>query len=310
MFGLFGLCASCSLSTADNGNTSAVSVHTGEVPDGRSWVAPAFVSVPFEIRSGLPCVKVTVNDKCSRWMIVDTGSQTSIFEAETAKNAGIAQLAPSKLIGVGGSEDARRGRMANLRIGSACISNLSCLIRQHGTTGSAGAVLGNSKMLFNVLGMDAFLGLCSWVALDYRTHRLDLAFSGSYRPRTASTAWRRPLIIREGVPWLRLRSQSEEWWSLLDTGAGSMTDITPEVASSLGLTVVPGAVRAGIGSARSGLEVGEVGLTVLPLLEGAGPDLHDVSAVVGLPPAKLGSGLLRQFKVTLDFSNPSIWIEY
>lgn len=282
----------------------------GRAADGRRWHAPDVVRVPIEIRSGLPCVKARLNDVTDAWMIIDTGSQRSVLEGDVASRAGIGKLGESRLIGLGGDEKAGIGRIANLQIGGARLSNLPCLIRQQETSVRTGALMETAPVAFNVLGMDAFLGLCTWVAVDYRTHHLELAFNGTYAPKSGA-AWKHPLTLRDGVPWLLLQCQTIRWWGLVDTGAGSMLDIESHVATELGLAVAPGGgARIGIGTREPKSAAVSRRLAVLPKVEGVGPSLHGVSAIVGPGPPKLGSGLLQQFRIVLDFAAAAVWIEY
>ena len=284
--------------------------YEGKTGDGRIWSSPGVVRVPIEIRSGLPCVRARINDACDIWMIIDTGSQRSVLEGDVASRAGIGKLGESRLIGLGGDEKASLGRIANLQIGGARLSNLPCLIRQQETSVRTGALMERAPVAFNVLGMDAFSGLCTWVAVDYRTHHLELAFNRTYAPKSGA-AWKHPLTLRDGVPWLLLQCQTIRWWGLVDTGAGSMLDIESHVATELGLVVAPGGgARIGIGTREPKSAAASRGLAVLPKVEGVGPSLHGVSAVVGPGPPKLGSGLLQQFRIVLDFAAAAVWIEY
>lgn len=289
--------------------SGTASIWQGTSPSGFEWTAPDVVRVPIEFRNGLPCVRCRINSTTDVWMIVDTGSQACVLESDTAHAAGVTATSSGRLHGVAGAEQAGQARLARLEIGGARFFQAPCFVRYQQTVIPGAALIGGGTVPLNVLGMNVLAESCAWMAIDYRTHHLDLGFRNEFKPSSARNVWSKPLTIRVGLPWLQLESRGATWWALIDSGSTSAADVDQALVRALGLPTAAGPRRVGVGGSGGAASLQST-ITIIPDLGGLGPPLCSVQAVVGAGPAKIGSGLLKDFRLVLEFNRRTMWLEY
>lgn len=278
-----------------------------------SWSAPSSVEVPMRLDSGLPHIRAQLNGREVE-LIVDTGSQATVLEADTALHCGVRTAKKSEgtlsLSGISGSESALMGVPERIEIGRWSWQGMPCLVR---TTQSEiprqGFLGGGRRFLINVLGMDAMRRMCSFVTLDYPGAKAVFGFRDAFKPVAGRKSWRTPMVEKGGLPHVRVGDGRSKWMAVVDTGSSSCVEVGRDIAERGGLrreTDWPRIFRMGVGTTNSTAAVPVAGIRSLELL---GPRLLNVPAVLVPDSAKIGSGLLRQFRVTLDFRRSALWLE-
>ncbi len=271
------------------------------------------VQLPLKWRYGLPAMDTGINGQTVS-LIVDTGSEGClVLDADTAVKAKVATLkhAPDRfhLDGTLGREPAILGSAQHIQAGAWVINNLPCLIRTHQSV--TGGAFRRRALALNIWGMALVLKSCSFLTLDYPAGTVTFGFESGFHPRKGSRVWQAPMRIRGGMPYVTLEHGGARWESLVDSGANGTLEIPRPVAERTGLMrnarMVVGE-RVGVGTSGAGSAVPLVKAYV-PALKGLGPTLHEVPAYVVDAGPKIGSGLLRLFRVTLDFRRNVIWLE-
>ncbi len=272
-----------------------------------------FVQVPMRWRYGLPVIEAGMNGH-RVLLIVDTGSQgTLVLDAATALRIRAATVDHAldrfHLEGTLGREPVILGSIRHTQIGTWSIDNLPCLIRTHQSM--VGGALGRRALPLNIWGMAFLLQSCSYLTLDYPAERITFGFDSGYRPQAGRRNWQVPFRLRGGVPYITLEHAGVRWEALVDSGANGTLEISRATAQRTGLLNQAQAIvgqRLGVGTGSVGSRVAMLRANV-PVLKGLGPALYDVPAyVVGESP-KVGSAVLRQYRVTLDFRRKVMWLE-
>lgn len=293
-----------SLSYSRNRNSLAFSV---------SWAAPEEVRVPMKVKNGLPQIPCHVNGH-EVWMVLDTGSQTCVLEAETALQCAVPTiaraLAETAVRGTHGQEPALAGVPDTIAIGDWQWHRLPCLVRTHRNSLPGPWIFSQQPVPFNLLGMDVMKSMCSYITLDYQRSEVVFGFRKTFQPEPVTNASYQSLDFRGGLPFIKVSAGGNEWWSLLDTGSAAQLEIDPAIARLPGFSQKPAwsrAVRSGMG--RSDQPPGrQIEQFVLPRLSLLGLELRNVDVLIVGDQAKLGSGLLKGLRLTLDLQRSRLWL--
>lgn len=277
-----------------------------------TWGAPSSVEVPMNWKSGLPHVQARVNGREVEF-IIDSGSQGTVLEADTALRCGVRTAKRSEgklsLTGISGTESALMGVPERVEIGAWHWEGKPCFVRTTQSEISRPGFVGGRRFEINVLGMDVMRRMCSYVTLDYPGAKVTFGFRNAFKPDAGRRSWRAPMVVKDGLAYVRLGDGRSEWMAVVDTGTSSCVEVGPEIAARGGLpqgTALPRIFRIGVGASNSSAAVPVAGIRSLELL---GPPLLNVPAVLVPDSAKVGSGLLRRFRVTLDFRRSVLWME-
>ena len=279
-----------------------------------AWDAPALVRVPMLWHNDLPAVGCLINNGRPVPLIVDTGSQGCVIEAATAVAHGMRIASGDEmrftLAGISGSEPALMGLPDLVSIGEWKLSRFPILVRTRVSSVSRPMMLGPRRFEFNIWGMNPTRKLCSYMTLDYPRREVIFGFHSSYKT-DAKLVWKAPLRFIGNLPHVRLKCQDVSWTAMVDTGASSPMELDEATAKNLKLhhlmRPAEGA-RIGVGSA-SGEKNGFLGITRIDDVEGIGPRLKNVTALVVSDRSKIGTGVLKHFRVTFDFRRDLMWVE-
>lgn len=280
-----------------------------------SWDAPEIVRVPMLRVHELPAVNCYINGRDPVPVIIDSGSQGCVLEASTAVAKHVRIVNPSEvrftLSGIAGSEYALMGLPDLVTIGEWKLSRFPVLVRTHQSHVSTGIPFFQRRFHFNVWGMDAIHRLCSYMTLDYPNSEVIFGFSKNFHPEHR-VKWRSPLKFSMGLPVVRLRSGGQAWDAIVDTGASSLLELDEATATRLRLKqkAQPAeATRVGVGGGGLNPSSSTAEVAQIAKLEGLGPELVNVDALIVGDYSKVGTGLLGTFRVTLDFARGEIWLE-
>ncbi len=278
-----------------------------------NWTADGPVTVPLLWQHSLPHVNTLVNGHPVR-LIVDTGSQGCVLEADTAVRCGVTTVRAAEhkftLSGISGAESALMGVPDNVQIGGWKWGHLPCLVR----TGKSEMVgpwpMDRRAFAINILGMDVIRHMCSYLTLDYPRGRVIFGLKEEFKPSSGLKAWSTPMELRDGLPHVKISDGKAEWWALVDTGASTMAEMNAEMAAQLGFqknATRSNTARIGVGApAQKGLQpIRQVRVRELMKL---GPRLLNVDMLIVPDRSKIGA-ILRPFCVTLDFKRSLLWLE-
>jgi hypothetical protein len=282
-----------------------------------TWHPPAApVEIPMELIRGLPHVRVRVNGREVSF-ILDSGSEGTVLEADTALKCGVrtAHGTPGNITisGISGSESALMGTTGRMEIGDWDWEGWPCLVRTNRSGVSGEWSVGERRFSINVLGLDVLRRMCSYVTLDYPAKKVVFGFGGPFRPCGVGRAWNVPMAIKDGLLQVRVGDGRTDWPAVVDTGSTSCLEISNRVAQKCAPDLLADAerssiVRVGVGlqkpDAGGGIAVGHV-----RSLEHLGPRLLNVPALLVPDFSKVGTGLFRRFRVTLDFQRSRLWLE-
>ena len=205
------------------------------------------------------------------------------------------------------------GLPGRVEIGDWHWEGMPCLVRTKRTDISGRGSVGERRFAINVLGMDMLRRMCSYVTLDYPAAKVVFGFREVFQPRAGDKTWRAPMETRSGLPLVRVGDGRSEWRAVVDTGSSCCAEISNDVAQFCGRELLEGAerspvVRVGVGVPRPGGGAG-ISATHVRSLELLGPRLLNVPALLVPDCSKIGSGLLRPFRATLDFKRSVLWLE-
>lgn len=288
------------------------------LPGGKSYRLALFraqlperpVAVPMD-RSlgGLPTIRMTLNHKKAIPVVVDTGAQLSVVEADLAIAAKADVYAPAdgmlRVAGVGGEERVYLARFESATIGSMEFSDFVTLLRRHTSALRLGGMrVGGFDV--NLLGAPVIVAF-SYVTFDFPAGRI--VFSGGTPFVPSRGAVRIPLEVRDSLPYVPLRIGGRTYQAMVDTGARDQIFLNDEVVRELGLQDRAKAGEkfkaAGLGGMIRGTQfnipvvhLGEMPLTNVLVDSSTGPWR-----------ARIGSELLERWRTTFDFRGGALWLE-
>lgn len=278
-----------------------------------TWSAEKPVSVSLLWQHNLPHVTALINGHPVR-LIVDTGSQGCVLEADTAVRCGVTTARATgrkfTLSGISGAETALMGVPDKVEIGDWNWNRMPCFVR----TGKSAMVgpwpLDRRSFAINILGMDVIRQMCSYLTLDYPHGRVVFGLKEDFSPPTGALAWSAPLEFRDGLPHVKISDGKTEWWALVDTGASTKAEMNAEFAERLGFRKnASRSNTARIGVGAPGKEAAQTLHQVrVRELTRLGPRLLNVDMLIVPDRSKIGA-ILRPFRVTLDFKRSLLWLE-
>jgi predicted aspartyl protease len=277
--------------------------HTGNTPGG-------VLHLPLDARHGMPLIPCKINDDRQTWMVLDTGSQPVILEADTALKRGVstAAAASGMLVGVAGSERVVKSAIPRLQLGGRDFHHVQCVVRSGQSRLEGGAVFGSKRVALDVIGMDFLRQHFRWVTLDQRHGFAALGISTEFEPVAGAECWRVPVRFVQGLPFVQVTTRGVTWSALLDTGAAAMAEMSTQDARRLGVSALArstGALRGGIGAGAGGPVPG----FQLSDISGLGPVFSPVECLAVQDMPKIGMGLMRHFRVTFDFERSLVWLQ-
>ena len=274
------------------------------------WTAPDDVRVPMRFERGLPLVACRVNGR-EVWMFLDTGSQRTVFEANTALRCGLRVVDPSvirpKIEGSSGTESALAALPETMEIGGWRWKGLPCLVRTRENRADS-----NGRWTFDILGMDALHGMCSYVTLDYPQREAVFGFHKPFVAPPSGLSSFGTLEVQKNAPTVLVESGEKSWRAVLDTGASMPVVVDLLTAMELGWAgrfAASNRTIAGLG------DPGPAGQTRLvhvtdTTLRCLGSQFKAADVLIVPDSSKIGSGLLQYFKTTLDFTRNRVWLEF
>ena len=278
--------------------------------------ASNFVSLPFTLDRGWPAVEARLNEIIVALVVVDTGASVTSLAGRTAASARVRTIDtnyfPAQLVrGVGGTERTVIGLIDRLSLGGLDVTNLAVNVRLEETPGSRKA-FGRGPRIDNLLGLSPVLAGSSFVTVDYPQKMITFSPRGEFPTPVARAGMRAPLQVpfelsREGLQILLGFPNGRRAPFVVDTGYSG------ELLMSTSTTQIVGAgdaVREGRQGAVRGIggEMMQIGFT-MDWVEVSGRRFGYVKASTGTEHDLLGSGWLRQFRVTFDFKRRIMWLE-
>jgi hypothetical protein len=262
---------------------------------------------------GHAAVAVRINNAKPFPMILDTGAQTSLIEADraVASRVTILDLASRRprITGVLGQEDALLAQIESLSAEGFSVHGALALVRlQQSHLTLMGVPY--RRWEANLLGMDV-IRRTRFVTIDFKRRNVGLSFVRSFVTPTASDATSVPFVMTGGLPYIpvRLRSGSS-FLALVDTGFNGTLRISSALAKKLGGKAVQllahqqlamglgGAGQYDQGATFYGLELGDC---LVDELDGS------VTKELAFP-AIAGTELFRHFVMTFDFERQLLWL--
>lgn len=282
---------------------------------------PDVVTVPLARNRLIPTVQCWLNNNPEAVpMMFDTGAQISVIDADTAVANGIGIIDPRTtnitVMGVMGREPMLAGVVAPLSLdeGRSRITKQLCLVRMHRNEARMFGPFMRERVSMDLLGFDVLRQWCRFVTIDYPQARMTFGFKQDFKPpKLAANVWREPLILKNGLPEVVLESRGVRWLALLDTGSAFGVEVNESIAAELGVLrharpVESGMINASIGGMADVEDTG-VKLARVRQIDGLGPALHDVEIAISPGGPRVGSFLLKDYRVTLDLKRQVLWLE-
>lgn len=287
----------------------ALTVRTRSLPPPEG-----LLKVPMYYENGIPHIKVSLNGQKPRKFMFDTGATFSVFDAEKAVEYGlktIPQVRP-QMSGVLGHEPGMAALVSTVQIGTWRLENLPCIIRMQRTTAGSGILKENFGI--SVLGVHLAANHCKYLTLDFLKNEVEFGFSRSYPGPRRKHVHKASLSMTGGVPTTTLKYGRFNWQAVVDSGSVFGVQLDQNTASVLGYKnggwhVGGNYLITGVGGAQSPKEAGVRVLEVPALgLFGSYYPFAEIDVMPG--PSRLGTYLLEDYRVTLDFEHKVLWVEW
>lgn len=269
------------------------------------------VTVPFVLRSGTPVIQATGPKDEPMEMLLDSGAARLVMGAQDAVKAGVATIdsrqVQATMLGVVGKEQGLVGLLSPLQIGAWSLPAYPCFVRTFENFGQG------VQYPANILGFDLPTRYCSYLTIDYRTKKATFGFREAFRPNSLLRRSTAPFRVQQGVAFINLESKGVKWSCLLDTGSFNGIEIDEAIATKLGVQdqgkIVEGLVLVAVGGTVTSdkARLRTVTLPEISLLGGKYKQAEiDISP--GLP--RVGSFFLKDYRVTFDFRQRRLWLEW
>lgn len=272
------------------------------------------LKVPMYYERGIPHIKVSLNGHKPKKFMLDTGATFSVFDAEQAIEYGmrtVPQVRPT-MAGVLGKEPGMAALIPNVQIGTWTLQNLPCIIRMQRTAWGTGIL--KEHLGISVLGVHLAARHCKYLTLDFLKEQVEFGFTRSFAGKTRKHMHKTDLSMAHGVPTTTLKFGKLKWEAVVDSGSVYGVQIAQNVASLMGYRdggwhVGGNYLITGVGGAQSpkDAKVRVVELMALGLFGSLYP-FAEVDVMPG--PSRLGTYLLEDYKVTLDFEHKTLWVEW
>jgi predicted aspartyl protease len=263
-------------------------------------------AIPLELVGGLPLVQVEVHGRPGLSFLVDSGAGATVLAASLADSLGLEARGTLEARGGGGSEAASFADIDTLRLPGVEVTGQIVVTLPLAELGR-----GIGRPVHGILGWD-FLSRFA-VEIDYPAARLRVFPSGGYDPPAGAT--RLPLRLEANVPRVEGSVEGRPGSFLLDTGNSSSLFLHSRFAREAGLLerAEESALRIhGIGGEEKTLHLVVDRLALGPLAWEGVPAAVSTAAegILALDEAigNVGSGLLRDSVVALDYRAGSLWI--
>ena len=279
-------------------------------------VAPpeGVLKVPMYYERGIPYLKVALNGHKPKKFMLDTGATLSVFDAEQAVEYGlrtVPQVRPT-MVGVLGNEPGMAAIIPTLQIGSWRLENLPCIIRMQRTALGTGIL--KEHLGISVIGVHLVAKHCKYLALDFLREQFEFGFTRSFPGQVRKHMHKASLSMKQGVPTTLLKFRKCSWEAVVDSGSVFGVQLDRRVAEMLGYKnggweVGGNYLITGVGGAQTPKEAKVRVLEFQALkLFGSYYPFAQVDVMPG--PSRLGTYLLQDYRVTLDFEHSAIWVEW
>ena len=272
------------------------------------------VAVPMFAHLGVPCVRAKVNGRLTR-LLVDTGCQNTVIEAQTAVNAQVRTFPRDQvhmtLIGTLGTEKAMVGLPTLVELGAWRLHHLPCIVRTSENHWQS-SPWKEIPVGFDSLGMDVVHRTCHYLTFDYPHDEVRFGLGCSFTPPQFGPVWHVPLTFQHGLPYVTLRTDGQEWTALVDTGCNGMIEMDQSLAARLGAMNFARPVlttRFGVGTADKATKGQDYHTVMMSRLDSLGPPMANIKMLIIQGKTKIGTGLLRRFRVTFDLDRSVLWLE-
>lgn len=287
----------------------ALKVKTNSIPPSEGGL-----KVPMYYESGIPHIKVSLNGRKPQKFMLDTGATFSVFDAEQAVEFGmrtVPQVRP-QMAGVLGNEPGIAAVIPTLQIGTWRLENLPCIIRMQRTAVGSGIL--KEHLGVSVLGVHLAAGNCKFLTLDFLRDEVEFGFKRGFAGKTRKHMHKTPMTMKNGVPSITLKKGRVQWDAVVDSGSVFGVQLDQAVATVLGYKnggwqVGGDYLITGIGGAQTPQEAKVRVLEFAALgLFGSYYPFAEVDVMPG--PSRIGTYVLEDYRVTLDFEHGVLWVEW
>lgn len=288
---------------------AGLSVRTRSVPPPEG-----VLKVPMYYENGIPHIKVSLNGRKPKKFMFDTGATFSVFDAEQAVEYGlrtVPQVRPT-MAGVLGKEPGMAALIPTVQIGPWKLENLPCIVRMQRTAWGAGIL--KEHLGISVLGVHLAANHCKYLTLDFLREEVEFGFTHSYPGKQRKHLHKASLSMKSGVPTTVLKHGKMVWEAVVDSGSVFGVQLDQRVAQVLGYkdggwNVGGNYLITGVGGAQTPAQAKVRVLEFLALgLFGSYYPFAEVDVMPG--PSRLGTYLLEDYRVTLDFERKLLWVEW
>ncbi|MBB5034559.1 retropepsin-like aspartic protease [Prosthecobacter vanneervenii] len=285
----------------------AVRINSVPPPEG-------VLKVPMYYERGQPCLKVSINGQKPRKILLDTGATYSVFEAEQALEFGlrtVPQVRPN-MAGVLGREPGMAAVIPTLQIGTWRVENLPSIVRMQRTAVGSGIL--KEHLGIALLGVNLLSKTCKYATLDFLRGEFEFGFTRSFPGPVRKHVHKTTLSMKHGVPTTLLKYGKMSWEAVVDSGSVFGVQLDRRIAEVLGFknggwSVGGNYLITGVGGAQTPSEANVRMLEFQALgLFGSYYPFAQVDVMPG--PSRLGTYLLEDYRVTLDFEHGALWVEW
>jgi predicted aspartyl protease len=284
-----------------------VKTHSVPPPEG-------VLNVPMYYERGVPYIKVSLNGHKEKKFMLDTGATYSVFDAEQAVEYGlrtVPQVRP-KMAGVLGTEPGMGAIIPTVQIGTWRLENLPCIIRMQRTAIGTGIL--KEHLGISVLGVHLAANHCKYLTLDFLKEKVEFGFSRSFPGPVRKHMHKASLNMSHGVPTTLLKYGKMNGEAVVDSGSVFGVQLDRRIAEVLGYKnggwhVGGNYLITGVGGAQTPKDAHVRVLEFQALgLFGSCYPFAQVDVMPG--PSRLGTYLLEDYRVTLDFEHKVLWVEW
>lgn len=272
------------------------------------------LKVPMYYEGGVPYLKVSLNGHKPKKFMLDTGAASSVFDAEQAVEYGlrtVPQIRPT-MAGVLGKEPGMAAVIPTLQIGTWRLENLPCIIRMQRTAVGSGIL--KEHLGISLLGVNLVAKHCKYLTLDFLKDEFEFGFTRSFAGKVRKHMHKTSLSMKYGVPTTLLKCRKLAWEAVVDSGSVFGVQLDRRIAEVLGYRnggwdVGGNYLITGVGGAQTPKEANVRVLEFKALgLFGSYYPFAQVDVMPG--PSRLGTYLLEDYRVTLDFEHNALWVEW
>ncbi|HBJ84134.1 MAG TPA: hypothetical protein DDZ88_09755 [Verrucomicrobiales bacterium] len=272
------------------------------------------LKVPMYYENGIPHIKASLNGRKPKKFMFDTGATFSVFDAEQAVEFGmrtVPQVRPT-MSGVLGKEPGMAALIPTVQIGSWRLENLPCILRMQRTAWGSGIL--KEHLGISVLGVHLAAANCKYLTLDFLREEVEFGFTRSFAGKTRKHMHQTNLSMQSGVPTTTLKYGRLSWPAVVDSGSVFGVQLDPNTARVLGYKnggwqVGGNYLITGVGGAQTPTQANVRVLEFQALgLFGSYYPFAQVDVMPG--PSRLGTYLLEDYRVTLDFEHGLLFVEW